>query len=145
MPFANPTRFLKYARKRREIMMRSQCEVRRPRAERVFDPATGTYSDPGYDVIYAGKCHVKAKSMFSLGKLESDVGEAEKSAQFYQIIVPVDCAWVDNGDHVIITASDDEWTVSRGPFPVAWVEYADSSTHRSLIVYAIDQARLNDG
>lgn len=144
MDFARPTEFLAIARERRKIMMRSRCEIRRPVAERAFDPETGTYPDPGHTVIYAGICSIRPKSTASPAKRESNIGEAEVVFETYEIDVPLDCPPVRTSDTALITESDDQWVVGVA-LPVGWVEYADNRTHRSMIVFSQDRTAVNDG
>ena len=145
MDYADPTGFLAIARERRKIMMRSLCEIRRPDGERAWDPETGTYSDPGHTVAYAGICQFRTKSTASPAKRETNIGEAELVSEAYAVMIPYDAPVVYPSDHIVITESDDPWAVARGPFTVGWVEYADNRTHRQLIAFAQDRAQVNDG
>lgn len=139
-----PTEFLAIARERRKLLMRSLCEIRRPNAERVFNPNTGTYNNPGYTVIYAGICQVRPKSAVTPAKLEPDVGGAEVVSEAYGVMLPLECPRVLNGDGIVITESDDAWVVARGAMPVGWVQYNDNSTHRELVALAQDYPQVND-
>lgn len=145
MDMVDPTGFLVVARERRKLLMRSQCEIRRPDGERVFDPETGTYSDPGHTVVYAGICQFRTKSTASPAKRETDVGEAELVSEAYAVAIPYDAPFVQVSDDLVITESDDAWAVARGAFKVGWVEYADNKTCRWLIAFAQDRPAVNDG
>lgn len=137
MTAADPGRFLVRARKRREVMMRSTCRVLRPAGQPVFNPADGTYSDPGTTTVFEGKCHIKPT--FSPAEQSGDTAEDEQVVQAYEVIIPWDAPRVDVGDSVDVTASDDAWAISYGPMPVAWIELADSRTARHLTVFTQDR------
>jgi len=143
MTFVDPGGFLAVARAKRLHMMRSRCEVRRPDGERVFDPGTGTYADPGHTVVYAGPCHLKPRSSMSPTKVEH-AAAAEHAVGGYLLALPWDAPSVDPGDHVVITESDDQAAVDRGPWAVGWQEYGDSRTHRAVALLAQDRPAVND-
>lgn len=142
--FVRPTEFLAIARERRQLLMRSRCEVRRPNAERAWDPDTGTYSDPGYTVVYAGPCHVLSRISNGIKQSYEEHVSAEYSVETYPIALPWDAPMVDNGDSMQITESDDQWIIDRGPRPIGWVRYADSRTHRVVYLLIEDRPRVND-
>lgn len=143
MTFGDPTAFLAKARERRKVMFRSRCEIRRPNAEREFDPATGTYNDPGHTVIYAGVCQLKPRSSVTPTSIEHP-GSGEVAAGGYLLALPWDAPDIDPSDHVVITESDDQAAVGRGPWAVGWQEYGDSRTHRAVALLAQDRPAVND-
>lgn len=143
MEISDPTRFLAVARERRKIMMRSRCEIRRPQAEREWDPVTGTYSDPGTTLVYEGPCQLKPRSALSPAQLR-DLGGAEHADGGYVVQLPHEVPLIDMSDTVTVTASDDQWIVGRA-LPVSWVEVgAESKTCRTIVVAVQDRPGVND-
>lgn len=144
MTFGDPTAFLAKARERRKVMMRSTCRITRPAGERTWDPDSGTYTPPGYDVIYEGPCHLMSRVTNAISEPYQQLASAEVAAETTPIAIPWDAPRVDNGDTMEILTSDDQWMVDAGPRPIGWVRYADSRTHRIVFILLQDRPAVND-
>lgn len=138
---------LRRGRKRREALMRSRCRILRPGpADPVFDPETGEYTTPAETVIYDGICQVKPT--FSPAEQDGSSAERQLVVNAYNIMLPwADsnaAAAVDIADIAVVYQGEDTWLLNQR-LPVAWVEYADTRTHRRLAVWLQDRGGVTYG
>ena len=85
--------YLAIARAAQAESMTATCTITRPGTggERVFDEATGTYSDPEPDVIYSGRCKVKSTNG-ARSLSEAEAGERRVTVLDLTLNLPIDAA-----------------------------------------------------
>lgn len=76
----------------------------------VFDPATGTYTDPAPTTQYQGKCRVKPRDLVDR---VVQAGDQPTSIWPYLVSIPFGAADVTVDDVITITASADPTLVDR--------------------------------
>ena len=138
---------LRRGRRRRAELMRSRCRILRPGStDPVFDPVTGTYTNPAETVIYDGICQVKPT--FSPAEQDGASAERQIVVNAYNLILPWaesnEAAAVDIADIAVVYAGEDTWLLEQR-LAVAWVEYADNRTHRRLAVWLQDRGGVTYG
>lgn len=137
---------LRLGRRRRQALMRSTCRITRPAGDPAFDPGTGAYTPPADTTIYEGICQFKPT--FSPAEREGSSGEREAALNAYDLILPWDEAnasgRVEIEDVVEILTGDDGWAAGK-QFPVGWVEYSDTRTHRRVTIWAQDRGGATYG
>lgn len=80
--------YLRIAREHAAAQMRSTCTITRPGdGERVWNEATGTYTDPPRVTVYAGHCKVRTGSR-AIGTAEG--GELEVAVEAVGLDLPVE-------------------------------------------------------
>lgn len=85
-----------------ESRMVDACTIAHPGGEPVFDPSSGTYTDPASTTIYSGKCEVQVSD--GLNARETEAGGTELTVSRVTVKVPVSATGVRVGDVVTITA-----------------------------------------
>ena len=127
--------YLAIARAAQEASMTATCTITRPDTgdERVFDKATGTYSEPTPDVIYAGRCKVKSTAR---GVTVAEGGERQAAILDLAVHLPVDEASgaVRRRDVVHIDSNPDDLALVGRDFIVQAGNHATTKTARRLPV-----------
>lgn len=101
MLVADVIRALPELRREAEAAMVTACTITRSGGAQVFDPNTGTYTDPAPVEVYAGKCKVQQKTSVST----DEVGGTVVTVLGIEVQVPVSVTGVDGGDTVTITGA----------------------------------------
>lgn len=86
-----------------EARMVDACTITRGGGAPVFDPDTGTYTDPAASTIYTGACEVQISD--GLTARQTEAGGAELTVTRVTVKVPMSAEGVQVGDVVTITAS----------------------------------------
>lgn len=104
------------------------CVIRENVPAPVFDDDSGTYSDTTGDVVYSGRCWIRA-SMF---QRDAEAGESLVSTRMYDVTLPWDTVGV-NRDHLLtVTESDDPHLVGR-VLRVSDLKGGSNNPHRRLV------------
>lgn len=117
--------------------MRDTIRIVRDDGERMWDPATGTYTEPVEITVYDGPCQIKPT--FSPAERSTDSGDRPVVLQSYEAVLPWGASSeVDSGDFAIVTASDDGWVVGER-LPVGYIENVGNRTARHITVWVQDR------
>jgi hypothetical protein len=114
-------------RQRELDLMRSECTVTRANGEPVFDPATGTVTQPT-TTVYSGACNIRRPVMS-----EREVGGAERTVARSVAKFPPDTP-VERGDRVTVTASAYDAGLIDRAFTIVDVTWDDWQIARRVTV-----------
>ncbi len=121
------TAVLAAGREAAERTMLDTCTVREPGAK-VWDPATGDYTDLPGAVVYTGRCAVKRPTVEDV-----QAGDREVAQRTYRVKLPASVATVQVGHICTVTESTDEMLQDH-PLVVTAVELGSTRTARWLTV-----------
>lgn len=106
------------------------CRITRPSGPPVFDPDTGSYTDPEPDVVYEGPCRVRT---INTQDMDTQVGGLHESLSRYVGTVPWGCGDVQVDDMLTVTDGTDLNIVGR-TFAVTDVRYSEWGIDRRLVL-----------
>lgn len=125
--------YLAIARAAQEESMTATCTISRPGTggARVFDKATGTYSDPTPAVIYKGRCKVRSTAR---AVAEAEAGEREVAVVDLTLGLPIDAAsaGVRRDDVAVIDSNPDDEALVGRRFIVRAGSHGTAKTARRL-------------
>ena len=108
---------------------RSTCVVSRPGGEPVFDPDTGTYTDPEDVEVYSGGCKIAPTG----GERVVEFGEGPVTIRTYDVNLDGPVAGIEVGDTVTVSGSRDP-KLNGTDLVVLDVPGSDWMTNRHLVV-----------
>lgn len=108
---------------------RSSCVVSRPGGEPVFDPDTGTYTDPAPTTVYDGGCKIVPTG----GERVVEFGEGPVTIRTYAVNLDGLVENIQVGDDVTVSGSRDP-KLNGTPLKVLDIPGSDWMTNRHLVV-----------
>ena len=110
-------------------MNRSTCVVSRPGGEPVFDPNTGTYTDPEPTTVYDGACKIVPTG----GERVVEFGEGPVTLRTYLVTLDGTTGAPQIGDDVSVSGSRDP-RINAAGLVVLDVPGSDYLSNRQLVV-----------
>lgn len=125
------TRELPFLRQQAESLMVDEATITRNGGEAVFDPVTGTYTDPADSTIYTGPCRVQVGAP---SVTTPEAGGDVLSVLRLTVQVPVSATGIQVNDVVTITAATHDPDLEGKTYRVTGTHAKTHATARRLEV-----------